>query len=182
MSFEGGLKLLKLVEEDFELTAAILPEAEIAPATRPDWRKRFLDIILPTREAVMKDFREAEGEMGVYQGERRVMRMILVKCSWERRGSEASLSIRLISLEGGKFAEGAFLGEKGVARREGASERRDEIGRDTKVTFYHVIRGYDDRITLFGGCVPKPQPGCRHNFRRLSRLELVSVVTGTGNT
>lgn len=37
------------------------------------WRKRFLDIILPTREAVMKDFREAEGEMGVYQGERRVM-------------------------------------------------------------------------------------------------------------
>lgn len=129
MSFDGGLKLLKLFEEDFELTAAILPEAEIAPATRPVWRKRFLDIILPTREAVMKDFREAEGEMGVYQGERRVNEDELVRCSWERRGSEASLSIRLISLEGGKFAEGAFLGEKGVARREGAPERRDEIGR-----------------------------------------------------
>jgi len=73
ISFEGGLKLFKLFEEVFELTAAILPDAEIAPATRPVWRKRFLDIILPTREAVMKDFRAAESEMGVNQGERRVM-------------------------------------------------------------------------------------------------------------
>lgn len=36
---------------EFELTAAILPDAEIAPAMRPDWRRTFLDIILPTREA-----------------------------------------------------------------------------------------------------------------------------------
>lgn len=51
---------------------------------RPVWRKRFLDIILPTREAVKKDFREAEGEMGVNQGERRVVRMI-VEVQFERR-------------------------------------------------------------------------------------------------
>ena len=43
-----------------ELTEAILPEAVTAPARRPDWRRRFLDIILPTREARTKAVREAE--------------------------------------------------------------------------------------------------------------------------
>lgn len=41
----------------FELTAAILPEAEIAPASRPDWRKTLLDIILTTREATKQALR-----------------------------------------------------------------------------------------------------------------------------
>jgi hypothetical protein len=30
---------------------------------RPDWRKTFLDIMLPTPEAGMEDFREAKGGM-----------------------------------------------------------------------------------------------------------------------
>lgn len=35
----------------FELTAAILPEVEIAPTVRLDWRKAFLSIVLETRRA-----------------------------------------------------------------------------------------------------------------------------------
>lgn len=71
-----------------------------------------------------------------------------------RRGSEASGSIRLISLEVGKFAEGVFLGENG--------EQKEQWSKGTMSEGETQSRGARDRRlqrqsnTLFGGLRTKP--------------------------
>lgn len=37
------------MKQQIELTAAILPDAEIAPTVRPDWRRAFLNIVTAIR-------------------------------------------------------------------------------------------------------------------------------------
>ncbi len=53
-----------------KLTAAILPEEAREEAMRPDCRSRFLDIILPTREAMQQYLEHVDGGLkGLRSGE-----------------------------------------------------------------------------------------------------------------
>jgi hypothetical protein len=57
LAFSSSLKKLQwLGVKVRELTAAILPEAEIAPAVRLESRSAFLNDMVPTREAMKRPF------------------------------------------------------------------------------------------------------------------------------
>ena len=55
-SLSSSMKLHRLRMKLRELTAAILPEAEMAPTVRPESRSAFLKDMMPAREAMRRLF------------------------------------------------------------------------------------------------------------------------------